>query len=155
MDTTFISSADQAATIQKLPGMDRRTPPVPGKAHGVLSENWPTLARALSRYEQSTAEHFSQSAYDCVSGGIIRLDERKRLAAEAETVGIRPFDAQLLIACAIRQWAMDHQYDSSPSPDAPKLSFEYRAWHKVWLRIGVVLGMAVALDTIIIWKWLS
>jgi hypothetical protein len=155
MNATSLSSAGEGTAIQNLPRMDHRPLPAPGKAHGILAENWPTLARALSRYEQSTAERFSQSAYDCVAGGIIRLDERKRLAAEAETAGIRAFDAQLLIACAIRQWAMDHQYDSAPSPDAPALSFEYRAWRKVWLRIGVVLGAAVALDTIIIWKWLS
>ena len=125
------------------------------RSAGILAERWPSLARALSRYEQSTAERFSQFAYDCVNAGIIRLDDRKRLAAEAEAAGIRPFDAQLLIACAIREWALDHAYDSAPSPDAPELSFEFRAWHRLWVRLAIVFGFAIAMDMIIIWKWLS
>lgn len=125
------------------------------RAQGILSERWPSLGRALGRYQRETAERFSQQAYDAITAGLIRLDDRQRLAAEAGRLGIRPFDAQLLIACAIREWAMDHHYDPSPSPDAPKLSFEYKSWSRVWMRIAIVIGMAVGLDAVVIWKWLS
>ena len=143
-----MSSAGDGGSLQNLRARARGS-------GGVLAGRWPTLARAMGRYEQSTAERFSQSAYDCVDAGIIRLDDRKRLAAEAETAGIRAFDAQLLIACAIRQWAMDHQYEAAPSPDAPALSFEYQSWRRVWMRLAIVFGFAIAMDLIIIWKWLS
>jgi hypothetical protein len=129
-------------------------PPLSAAGH-ILSERWPTLARALGRYEQGTAERFSQAAYECVDAGLIRLDDRRRLAKEAATVGIRDFDAQLLIACAVRQWSLDHRYDATPSPSAPQLSFEYRAWGRVWTRLAIVAGLAFALDVLIIWKWLS
>jgi hypothetical protein len=127
----------------------------PTPASHILSERWPTLARALGRYEQGTAERFSKIAYDCVDAGLIRLDDRRRLAKEADAAGIREFDAQLLIACAVRQWSLDRRYDATPSPTAPKLSFEYRSWRRVWTRLAIVGGMAIALDAIIIWKWLS
>ena len=152
MDATSLSfsSANNPARVHNSRAADRSS-----TGAGILSERWPSLGRALSRYEQSTAEKFSQDAYDCVNAGIIRLEDRRRLAEEAERLGIRPFDAQLLIACAIREWAMDHQYDAAPSPDAPALSFEYRAWRRVWLRLAIVAGFAIGLDLIIIWKWLS
>ncbi len=126
-----------------------------GRSGGILAERWPTLSRALSRYEQSTAERFSQMAYECVDAGIIRLDDRKKLAAEAERAGIRAFDAQLLIACAVRQWGMDHRYEGGPSLEAPALSFEYQSWRRVWMRLAIVFGFAIGMDLIIIWKWLS
>ena len=148
-------SISSAGSIERMQNSANAASAGSGPRAGILAERWPSLARALSRYEQSTAERFSQAAYDCVAAGIIRLDDRKRLAAEAEGVGIRPFDAQLLIACAIREWALDHAYDAVPSPDAPELSFEFRAWRRVWMRLAIVVGFAVAMDTIIIWKWLS
>lgn len=154
MDATSLtmSSGGGGGSMQNSRAGELR---VPGRSGDILAERWPTLSRALSRYEQSTAERFSQMAYDCVDAGIIRLDDRKRLAAEAESVGLRGFDAQLLIACAIRQWAMDHRYEGGPSPEAPALSFEYQAWRKVWMRLAIVFGFAIAMDLIIIWKWLS
>ena len=94
-------------------------------------------------------------AYDAIERGIIRGDARKRLAATAEVLGIRPFDAQLLIACAIRQWALDRRYDASPNPTAPALSPEFRGWHRAWARISLILGTAAILDVIILWKWLG
>ena len=126
-----------------------------GTRGGILAERWPSLGTALSRYEQGTAEHFSRMAYDAVEAGLIRHDDRQRLAAEAESLGIRPFDAQLLIACAVRQWALDRHYDPSPTLQAPRLSYEYRAWRRVWTRIALVLGTAAVLDSIILWKWLT
>jgi hypothetical protein len=121
---------------------------------GILAQRWPLLGRALSQYQQGLAEHFSRMAYDRVEAGLIRLEQRQQLAAEADDLGIRPFDAQLLIACAIRQWVLDRDYDPRPSLAAPALSFEYKSWRRVWLRIGIVIGFAVAFDAIVIWKWL-
>ncbi len=137
----------QSISQETLPNAPERVPEI-------LGERWPSLGRALSRYQQETAEHFSRLVYDAVEAGLIRHDQRQRLAAEAENLGIRPFDAQLLIACAVRQWALDHRYDATPSPDAPALSFEYRSWRRVWMRIGLVVGTAAALDIVILWKWL-
>ena len=122
---------------------------------GIVGERWPTLARALGQYEQNVAEQFSRTAYDRVEAGIIRLNDRRDLAAAAEELGIRSFDAQLLIACAIRKWALDHTYDAMPSPHEPALSFEYQAWGKLWVRLALVACTAVILDGMIIWKWLS
>lgn len=121
----------------------------------ILAERWPSLGRAMVRYQQGVAEQFSRMAYDRVEAGLIRLEERQWLAAEAHDLGIKPFDAQMLIACAIRQWALDRQYDARPSLRAPALSFEYKSWRRVWMRIGIVFGFATAFDAVVIWKWLQ
>lgn len=122
---------------------------------GILAERWPSLGRAMTHYQQGVAEQFSRMAYDRVEMGLIRMEERQHLAAAAEDFGIKAFDAQLLIACAVRQWALDHRYDARPSRKAPVLSFEYKSWRRVWVRIGIVIGFAVALDGVILWKWLG
>jgi hypothetical protein len=121
----------------------------------ILGQHWPSLGRALSRYQQATAEHFSRMAYEMVEAGLIRHDHRQRLAAEAEHLGIRSFDAQLLIACAVRQWSLDRHYDPAPTFEAPRLSFEYQAWQRAWRRVALIVGTAAALDLIILWKWLG
>jgi hypothetical protein len=121
----------------------------------VIAEQWPTIAQAMGRYEQNRAEAFSRMAYEMVEAGLIRLDDRQRLARAAEEMGIRDFDAQLLIACAVRRWALDRRYDARPSISAPKLSFEYRSWHRMWVRTVLMLGTAIAIDGIILWKWLA
>src|SRR5690348_15640952 len=122
---------------------------------GIIGERWPTLGRAMSRYQQGTAERFSQLAYERVEAGLIRLDCRRVLAAAAEVLGIKQFDAQLLIACAVRQWSLDHRYDARPSRKAPALSIEYKLWRRAWMRAAIVIGTVVALDGIIVWKWLG
>jgi len=108
----------------------------------------------IPRYERNVAEDFSAKAYDAIELGIIRLEERQRLAKEAEEMGIRAFDAQLLIACALRQWALDHRYDALPSKEAPALSFEYRAWRMSWTRLWALAAMTVVVEGIIVWRWL-
>jgi hypothetical protein len=120
-----------------------------------MQDRWPMLQKAMSRYSQRVAEEFSQAAYERVEAGILRQNDRRSLALAAKEMEIRDFDAQLLIACAVRQWAMDHRYDATPSPEAPRLSFEYQSWGRVWKRIAIVVGMAAALDAVIIWKMLS
>jgi hypothetical protein len=109
----------------------------------------------MGRYQQQTAEEFSRMAYDAVNAGIIRLSQRRKLAAAAEVLGIRPFDAQLLIACALRQWSLDRAYDPTPSRQAPALSFEYKSWSRMCLRFALIVSTAFILDAIIIWHWLS
>ena len=122
---------------------------------GIILDRWPSLAAGMSRYHRATAEEFSGAAYARVSAGLIRLDDRRRLAALAQDLGIREFDAQLLIACAIRQWALDHRADTQPNPEAPRLSFEYVAWRRAWIRFGLVVALAAMLDYVILMRWLS
>jgi hypothetical protein len=94
--------------------------------------------------------------------GLIRLDDRRRLAARAQELGIRPFDAQLLLACAIRHATIAKAYPTHPtyayhpvvSPAAPKLSFEYRSWTRAWLRFAILTGTALAVDAVLLWFWL-
>ncbi len=148
-------SALRDSTGTESPEAGKEAPRASPLAAGILADSWPTLARALGRYEQNTAERFTRLAYDLVRAGIIRQSDRARLAAAAEELSLRPFDAQLLIACAIRQWALDRRYDASPSPHAPALSFEYKAWSRLWVRLALVFCTAAILDGIILWKWLS
>jgi hypothetical protein len=134
--------------------------PVAGAAQGsgpeqILAERWPMLVRAMGRYQQNLAEDFTRQAYDCIQAGVIRLEDRRQLAAYAAEVGIRDFDAQLLIACAVRQWALDRRYDASPRRDAPQLSFEYRSWSRAWVRFGIIVGAALGIDLVVIMRWLS
>jgi len=79
-------------------------------------------------------------AYDAVEAGLIRHDDRLRLAAEAEGLGIQSFDAQLLIACAIRQWALDRRYDPTPTWRAPRCPLNTALGVAVWTRIALVIG---------------
>jgi hypothetical protein len=120
----------------------------------VLAENWPALSTAMRQYEENTAEAFTVVAYDAIEQGVIRLDERRRLARLAGEMGIREFDGQLLIACAVRKWSMDHRYDESPSRDAPRLSYEYKAWVRGWVKFGIVAATAAVIDSILLWNWL-
>ena len=165
-----ISSAPWAAEREKwsgnAPAEERPAPAGSGTADmpaetdeegaaGIVSTRWPTLGRALGRYDRGMAERFSRLAYARIEGGVIRLEDRRQLGRQAEKLGIRPFDAQLLIACAIRQWALDRSYDPRPSPTAPRLSAEFRAWGRAWLRLGLILATAVALDLVIIYRWIG
>jgi hypothetical protein len=136
----------------------RWAPPLkapPTRDGEILARQWPTLSRAISQYEQGTAERFSRMAYEAVDAGIIRKEQRERLAAAADALAIRSFDAQLLIACAIRKWVLDRQYDATPTHAAPALSSEYRAWSKLWVRLALVACFTVALEGIILWRWLG
>lgn len=149
---------DQFITLQPLhPEVRRR--PLSGRdsataTDDILAQRWPTLAGAMRQYQQNVAEAFTRQAYDRVLAGVIRLDDRRELERVAEAMAIKPFDAQLLIACAVRQWALDHAYDPTPNPFAPLLSYEYRSWGKAWLRWAIVVATAVSIDGIIIWQWL-
>jgi hypothetical protein len=42
-----------------------------------------------------------------------------------------------------------------PAKDAPRLSYEYRAWVSGWRRFAVVVAGAVALDAVVLYRWLS
>jgi hypothetical protein len=126
-----------------------------GENSGVIAAQWPTLSRAMSRYDEKTAETFSRMAYDAVENGLIRLECRQQLAGAAAEMGIREFDAQLLIACAVRRWAMERRYSPAPSRRAPALSYEHRSWRRAWTRVAMIMTTAVIIDSIILWKWLG
>ena len=131
------------------PGAEARVLRIAGD---VFADRWPMLSRAMGQYRQNVAAEYTQAVYDCVQAGIVRLDDRERLEALAADLGIKPFDAQLLMACAIRQWSLDRRYDPRPTRNAPKLSREYKMYSTSMLRWGVVIGFAVALDALIIWR---
>ena len=121
----------------------------------IFGGHWAALSAAIEGHQKNAAEKFCQAAYDRVEAGLIRLDDRRALAAEARELGIRDFDAQLLIACAIRKWALDRRYDPSPNPHAPRLSFEYKAWRGAWMRFAVIMGTALSFDAVILYHWLG
>ena len=73
-----------------------------------LAAKWPGLGDALVAYQRNVAAAFAEEAYWSVEEGVIRMEERQRLAARGRQLGLRPFDAELLIACALRDWAADH-----------------------------------------------
>jgi hypothetical protein len=113
----------------------------------ILSDAWPTLAAAMHRYEQNVAEEFTREAYHRVSAGIIRHDARKRLAARAAELNIRPFDAQLLIACAVRQWSLDKGAVKKPIGKSFRDSVS-----SSWRRMALLAILAGVLDAILIWQ---
>lgn len=145
----------RAVVVRKRPSAALAQPERGAEEAGQLPPRWPMLTAALDRYHQNVAEAFSREAYDCVMSGLIRRQERQRLGQRAEELGIRPFDAQLLLACAIRQWVLDQAYHSRPSREAPRLSFEYRAWGKIWIRRAILVGLALSLDGVLLWHWLK
>jgi len=127
----------------RRPGRPAQRRPV---ADGILADRWPALAAAMGQYQQTVAEAFTREAYEHVTAGIIRLDARRHLAARAAELDIRPFDAQLLIACAVRQWALDREaVGVSGAPVAPGR----KAWP--WRRLAWLVLTAAALDAALIW----
>lgn len=152
---TAIFNDPPAVPPTAAPSLPAKTDTITPAAAGDLGKQWPMLGAAMAQYERTVAEHFMEMAYDRVTAGLIRLDDRRTLAAEAESLGIQPFDAQLLIACAIRKWAIDRRYDASPNPSAPRLSWEYKAWGRAWIRFALVTGTALALDAILLYFWLG
>ena len=153
MNTLAVTSSTQHAAE---PQNSTPAPAAPAPPRTpILTERWPALGRALEHHSQGLAEAFTRTAYDAVISGLIRHSDRKRLARQAAALGLRPFDAQLLIACAIRQWSLDHRYDAAPSPRAPALSVEFRSWKCTCMRVALVVGTAAILDGIVLWKWLA
>lgn len=124
------------------------TPWPTGESPSILAERWPALAAAMQRYKQNVAEEFTHEAYRRVAAGIIRFDDRQHLSALARKMDIRPFDAQLLIACAIRQWSVD-QTAAVPVPTLLKLR---PATRRAWRRLAAMVGLAAALDVVLIWR---
>jgi hypothetical protein len=116
----------------------------------ILDERWPALHQAMQDYKREVADDFSRLAYRSVNAGIIRLEDRKRLGKAAYRAGIRDFDAQLLIACAIRQWAIDQSAKGKFARRPRKRLAENR-----WRRWVAVAGAAAVLDAIVVWNWLS
>ncbi len=124
----------------------------------VFQKQWPLVGAALSQYQRHTAEAFCDQVYAAISHGLLRLDQRTALARQAESLGIRPFDAQLLIACTIRQWALDQGQSVGPPLRAQDDHPAGAARHKTrerWLRFLVMLLLAVALDVAIIMYYIK
>ncbi len=125
-------------------------PPVaPNSAPGILDDRWPMLAAAMQRYRQNVAEEFTREAYGRVAAGIIRFDDRKRLAALAQQMEIRPFDAQLLIACAVRQWSVDRTGEKAVPSKKISLHPKHRS---AWRKLTLMVILAAALDVVLIWR---
>ena len=106
------------------------------------------LAAAMKCYRQNVAEQFTAEAYQCVKSGIIRLSDRKRLAGRAADLNIRPFDAQLLIACAIRQASLDQAEagaDAGISETGP-------IRRRTYWRLALLLAAAALMDAVLVWS---
>ncbi len=120
----------------------------------VLSERWPVIAAAMNRYQQNLAENFSRQAYMCVQNGLISGSDRHALARDAEKMGLRAFDAQLLIACAVRQWAIDQQNHVAVHKNSQKsIKREIVLHFPLWLKYATTVLIAILLDCAIIWYW--
>jgi hypothetical protein len=101
------------------------------------------------------ADVFSGLAYGCVSDGIVRFEDRRRLARAAVRLGLRPFEAQLLIACAIRQKTLD-QGRSSPTQRVPARTIQRRTTTiSAWKTFALLAATAASLDFLVIYLWLS
>jgi hypothetical protein len=104
------------------------------------------------------ADVFSQLAYRCVDNGIVRLDHRRQLARAAVRLGLRPFEAQLLIACAIRQKTLEQgpQFcHRPPAPDQATLDPPRPQRFSPWKTLALLAATAASLDILLIYLWLS
>jgi hypothetical protein len=104
------------------------------------------------------ADVFSQLAYRCVDSGIVRLDQRRQLARAAVRLGLRPFEAQLLIACAIRQKTLDEgpkPWHGRPAHDRAKLDSARPKRLSPWKTLALLAATAASLDVLLIYLWLS
>lgn len=128
--------------------------PAPAQRSLVLHERWPTLAAAMGQYQQNLAEEFSRRAYDCVHQGLITGSDRRRLAHEADELGLRPFDAQLLIACAIRQWSLDRPQLIQHRAARSHLKLHRPIARRRWYGYAIIGVAALAIDTAIVMLWL-
>ena len=111
----------------------------------LLAARWPVLGAALASYQSNVAAAFAEEAYWCVEDGVIRMEERRRLEERAQMLGIRPFDAQLVMACAIRDWVFDH----GPRRRKPVVRQGGGAW-RWWV---AALVAALVMDVVVV-VWL-
>jgi hypothetical protein len=129
-----------------------------------LLARWPALAVAMRNYQERQALGFLDAVQAEIVNGLIPGAARRRLANRATDDGISPFDAQLLIACALREWKGEpsakprvantqHQrvnprtrFDTSTTPRIPA-----RHWS---IPLGIVTVAAV-LDVAVLSWWLS
>jgi hypothetical protein len=103
------------------------------------------------------ADAFSDLAYRCVDSGIVRLEDRRQLARAAVRLGLRPFEAQLLIACAIRQKTLDQGLKPRPAltaHDRPKENPSPRRLAP-WKTLAFLTATAASLDLLLIYLWFS
>jgi hypothetical protein len=104
------------------------------------------------------ADIFSEIAYRCVSDGIVRLEDRRQLARAAAHLGLRPFEAQLLIACAIRQKTIDEgprKWRRHFAENRPRADVGRSRRTRFWKSLTLLAATAAALDTLLIYLWLS
>jgi hypothetical protein len=107
---------------------------------------------------QHPADVFTGLAYASVSNGIVRMEDRHRLARAAVRLGLRPFEAQLLIACAIRQKTLEEGPRVRQSPPAARPARKAATAGRrasFWKPLGALIALAASLDTLVIYLWLS
>lgn len=130
------------------------TQPTQPRQPVILHDRWPSLAAAMGQYQQNLAEEFSRRVYACVHEGLISGSDRRRLAREAADLGLRSFDAQLVIACAIRQWSLDQPARRRKPISQMRFPSRRPIVHKLWFRVAIIGLMALLIDTTIIMLWL-
>jgi len=122
---------------------------LPAPEGELLADRWPALLKAMQDYKKQVADDFSQLAYRHVTEGIIRYDDRRRLAKASARAGIRPFDAQILIACAVRQWTLDQGIERLRAPrPMPSANSRHAFTWRTWTAAGLV---ALIADAFLIW----
>jgi hypothetical protein len=98
----------------------------------------PTVSPAVPQAD-SGVRAFAQAVSTALEGPVLRFSRRQQLIRQAEKLGIRRFDANLLIA------AVQHRLGSEKSEKADQSISERSPW-----RFALPLGLAIALQAVIV-----
>lgn len=116
-----------------------------GKQHALaaLAKRVDRVRRRVEPEPIQTADNgvraFAKAVSEAMDGPILRFSRRQELIWQAESLGIRRFDANLLIA------AVQHRLGSERAVAVVPSKTKHSAW-----RIALPVGLAIALQAIIV-----